>query len=247
MRILLVNPNTSTESTAALAALAREAAAPETVIVEATGAFGATLMLSQAEQTIGAHALLDAIACHGEDCDAVIVAAFGDYGVQAAAELFGVPAVSLMDAAFTTLRWLGQPFSIVVVDAVLAPALRAAAKLHGCEHLIRDIHGVGCPPDSPQFASTAADLVRGLDTEKADLGLLVGPPLLARQTELKAVSPLPLIDPVSCAVRAAELAARAFGTEGVRRTPDTDLSTGNAIGLSEPLMRALARRRKAGL
>jgi allantoin racemase len=43
MRIALVNPNTSAESTASFAAIARAAASPGTEIVPLTGAFGARL------------------------------------------------------------------------------------------------------------------------------------------------------------------------------------------------------------
>jgi allantoin racemase len=51
MRILLVNPNTSADSTAAFVSLARGAASPGTEIVGATGRFGAKLMRNPAETT----------------------------------------------------------------------------------------------------------------------------------------------------------------------------------------------------
>lgn len=246
MRILLVNPNTSAETTAALARLARAAAGPDTTIVEATGAFGARLMLSQAEQAIGAHAMLAAAAEHAEGCDAIVVGAFGDYGVAAAAELFDRPAISLADAAFTTLRWLGRPFEIVVLDARLAPALHATAKAHRVEDLLRGVTGVGHAPASAEFAPAAAALVRALDPAVTPCALLVGPPLLAMQESLRAVSRVPLLDPVACAVRLAEAAGRAAAHAGSPAAPLAGDAAGAATGLSAPLTRALALRRQAG-
>ena len=46
---------------------------------------GARLMLTAAEYEIGTHAALAAPAEHAPDCDAAIVAAFGDFGAAAGA------------------------------------------------------------------------------------------------------------------------------------------------------------------
>jgi allantoin racemase len=86
MKILLVNPNITIAVTDLMAVEARRVAAPATQIVAATAAFGTLYIENRAEAAIAGHAVLDALAEHSGDCDAAIVAAFGDPGLAGAKE-----------------------------------------------------------------------------------------------------------------------------------------------------------------
>src|SRR3712207_2527340 len=90
MRVLLINPNTSTEITDLLARHARAAAEPNVEILPVTGRFGAQYIVARAAAAIAAHAALDAFAEHGRGCDAVFLACFGDPGLYALKEVAGI-------------------------------------------------------------------------------------------------------------------------------------------------------------
>jgi Asp/Glu/hydantoin racemase len=82
MRLLLVNPNTSAGTTAAMLAIAREAAPPGVLIEAATAPFGEPLITDETALAIAAEAVEALVT--GErvaGLDGVIVAAFGDPGL----------------------------------------------------------------------------------------------------------------------------------------------------------------------
>ena len=205
MRLLLVNPNTSVESTEAFAGLARRAATPGTEIVAVTGGFGARLMRSSAETTIGAHAALAAIAEHVEGCDAVIVAAFGDYGVTPARDLFPVPVMGIADAAFTVLDLVGRRFAIVTVGRPMVEPIRRQVGEWGLGDRLTGVHVAEPVPDRGAYAEAASRVAAEcLASERPESLLLVGPPLAAIHDELSQRLPVPALEGVSCAVKLVE-------------------------------------------
>jgi allantoin racemase len=113
MRLLVINPNTTQAMTGKVAAAARLALGQETDIVAATGRFGASYISSRASFAIAGHAALDAYAEHGQGCDAVLLACFGDPGLEALREVAGVPVISLIDASCAEAATGGRRFSIV--------------------------------------------------------------------------------------------------------------------------------------
>lgn len=99
MRLLAVNPNTSAEVTEAFVKEVRRHA-PEGVSIEGvTGAFGARIVTTEAENIVAAHASLELAAAHWEGVDGVILAISFDSGLLALSELLPVPVVGLTEAA----------------------------------------------------------------------------------------------------------------------------------------------------
>jgi allantoin racemase len=241
MRILLVNPNTSAEATDAFLALARAAADPGVEIVGATGRFGAKLMRNPAETAIGVHAALEAIAENVEGCDAVIVAAFGDYGVSAGRALFGVPVIGIADAAFAALRLAGTRFAILTVNAAVAPLIAKAAADSGLGEQMTSIRFPAAAPGSAQYAAAAVEAAKALVAkDKPEAILAAGPPLARLVPALRETAGVPVIEGVSCAVALAEAMVK-LGFKARRAAGDAgDISVFS--GLSPKLTAALARR-----
>ncbi len=241
MRILLVNPNISAESTSAFVALARGAASPATEIVGATGRFGAKLMRSPAETAIGVHAALEAIAENVEGCDAVIVAAFGDYGVSAGRNLFDVPVIGIADAAFTALRLAGTRFAILTVNAAVAPLIAKAAAEAGLGERMTGIVYPAEPPGSARYAAAAAETATALVArDKPDAILAAGPPLAPLVPMLREAAGIPVVEGVSCAVAFAEAMVRLGFKPRAAAGEAGDIAAFS--GISPKLMAALARR-----
>jgi Asp/Glu/Hydantoin racemase len=84
MRLLMVNPNVTQAITDIMAAEARRSASPGTEITAVTARFGTLYVENRGEAAVAGHALLDTLAEHGSEGDAVIVATFGDPGVPGA-------------------------------------------------------------------------------------------------------------------------------------------------------------------
>ena len=113
MRLLMINPNTSADITALVVAAAGPVARPTTVILGATGSFGARYISTRAAAAIAAHAALDAYARHAAEADVVALACFGDPGLNGLKELAHQPVVGMADAACLEAAQGGRRFAIV--------------------------------------------------------------------------------------------------------------------------------------
>lgn len=131
MRLLLINPNTTETMTAKAAEACRAAFAraagttgSEPVeIIPATARFGARYIASEASYAIASHAALDCLAEHGTGCDAVLLACFGDPGLEALREVSPVPVISLIDASCTQAAADQRRFAIVTGGERWGPML----------------------------------------------------------------------------------------------------------------------------
>ncbi len=113
MRLLLINPNTTAAVTDLVARHAAAIVGPEVEIRAVTGRFGARYVASRAAAAVAGHAALDALAEHGEGCDAVLLACFGDPGLLALREMAPVPVVGMAEASCHLACLVGRRFSIV--------------------------------------------------------------------------------------------------------------------------------------
>jgi Asp/Glu/hydantoin racemase len=129
-RILAINPNTTSAVTALVESHLR-ATAPAIDWRMATGRFGARYITSEASSAVASHAAIDAWAEHGADCDAVLLACFGDPGLFALRELSPVPVVGLAEASMQAAAETARRFSIVTGGPRWAPMLERLAQALG--------------------------------------------------------------------------------------------------------------------
>lgn len=240
MRIAVVNPNTAEASTESFVALAQQSASPGTEIVGATGRFGVDLMRRPSELAIGVHAMLDAAAAIDPRPDAMIVAAFGDYGADAAADLFGCPVMTLADAAFAALRLSRGRYAMLLPGPGFADLMRPLPGRHGAADGLAGMREVAAAPGGPGYTEAAQAALEALIGEsEPGTVLLVGPPLAACATRLRAGSTVPLIEGVGCAVALCEALLRL----GIAGQPGaTGGKAPRSKGLSAPLAALLERR-----
>ena len=135
MKILLLNPNTTTEVTNLLHEAGARAASPGTELVAMTARRGVPYIATRAEAQIGGAIALEMLAEAGSSFDAAIIAAFGDPGLFGARELFAFPVVGLAEAAMLTACMVGQKFSIVTFATALAPWYAECVAMHGLDAL----------------------------------------------------------------------------------------------------------------
>jgi allantoin racemase len=210
MKLLLVNPNITDRITDLMLAEALRCASAGTQVVAVSAPFGTQYVENRAEAAIAAHAVLDAVATHAQDCDAVVVAAFGDPGVEAVRELFDMPVVGISEAAFHMAWLLGRRYSVVCLTPRLRTWYLECARDVGLDGRLASVRAL---PRLDADITTAKDAAgdalleqcrRAVEDDGAEVLIVGGGPLAGLAREIAHLLPVPVIDGVSCAVRLAE-------------------------------------------
>lgn len=242
MKLLLLNPNTTHDITLRLAHAAATAL-PGVEILPATGRFGPSYISSRIGFAVAQHAALAAFAEHGASCDAVLLACFGDPGLDALREVARAPVVSLIDAACAEAGSEGRRFSIVTGGERWGPMLEDALRLRGLDEKLASIctvapSGGDIAHDPESATSVLIDACRTcLADDGAEAVILGGAGLLGLAARLQPYFDAPIICSVEAGFRATA-ALRATTHETGQSLPDPVPT----IGLS-PELAALFEKR----
>jgi len=213
MRILVLNPNTSEGITERLMAAAQPAAAAGTELVALTASRGFPYIATRAEAQIGGAIALEMLAEHAKDCDAAIIAAFGDPGLFGARELFDFPVIGLAEASMLTACMLGKRFGIVTFARALGPWYEECVESHGLRGRlagIRMLDGTFASVSDVQDEKEKllVELAnRAVAEDGADVVILAGAPLAGLADKVKDRIPVPVVDQMVAAVKQAEALA----------------------------------------
>ena len=244
MKLLLINPNTSSGMTAGIASAAREVAAPGTVVVARQPGFGPASIEGHFEETVAAAGVATlAHAAQGEGFDATVIACFGDPGLDAARELTTAPVLGIAEAAFHAASFVATGFSVVTTMSRTCIMAEHLVVRYGFERRCRGIHGTDipvlaletCGEDTIAQIESAARLALQRDRSGAIVLGCGGMAALCRTLQQRLG--VPVIDGVSAAVKLAEaLAGFGLKTEklGNYASPLPKRWVGWAAGLSEP-------------
>lgn len=209
MRLLLVNPNTNVRTTALMTAIA-QGVAPAGVTVEgATATTGAPLILDPAMLAVAAKAVQALVS--GTDLApfaGVVVAAFGDPGLEALRESCPLPVTGIAEAAMAEAAAHGR-FAVVTTTPLLVDAIarRAATQGHagvfaGTWLTAGDAATLTANPSELLEALEVA-IGRALAEASVDAVIIGGGPLAAAAAALRPRLPVPIIEPVPAAIRLA--------------------------------------------
>lgn len=246
MRLLLINPNTSDDITALVAARARAIAGPEVEIRAVTGRFGARYVASRAAYAIAGHAALDALAAGHGGCDAVLLACFGDPGLLALKELSRLPVVGMAEASCHLACLLGTRFAIVTGGERWGPMLSEFVDALGLRSRLAGVRTV-----APTGADIAADPDRALallseqcrscaERDGADVVILGGAGLAGLAGRIAADVPVPVICSLEAGLRAT-LALAALRSAEPREGSLARPPAVPSLGLPDALAALLAR------
>jgi Asp/Glu/hydantoin racemase len=214
MKLLLINPNTSTDMTDRMVRTAANVLPPDAELVAITAKRGMPYIASRAEAVIAGTITLEMIAEHHHGADAIIIAAFGDPGLIAARELFEVPITAMAESAILTACMLGKRFSILTFSRTLVPWYEDAVALAGLEARCSSIR---VPDVSFQSVATVQDefenelislAARAVKEDGADVIILAGAPLTGLAERVADRIPVPVVDPLSASVSHAQTLAR---------------------------------------
>ena len=245
MRILLLNPNTSTSLTDLLYNAGHAAKAAGTDLVPLTAPRGVPYIASRAEAQIGGAIALEMLAeCH-RDHDAAIIAAFGDPGLLGARELFDIPVVGMAEAAMLAACMLGRRFSIVTFARALGPWYQECVDMHGMTarctsiRMLDSAFGAISEVQSEKEALLVDLASRAVTEDGADVVILAGAPLAGLAARVRDRIAVPVIDQMAAAVKMAEALVTLNprkATAGTFRRPPAKPT----IGLADALARRIS-------
>ena len=241
MRLLIINPNTTDAMTRKIEAIGRASLPSTTRITAVSGRFGPRYISSRATFAIAAHAALDAYAEHGRDADGVLLACFGDPGLDALRELSTVPVIGLVEAAAREAATRGRRFAIVTGGALWETMLREMLLVRGLSDSLVSIRTVA--PDGGMIArnpdAALQILVEACDAcvteDRAEAVILGGVGLVGLAERIASMRAYPVI----CSVMAGMRAVAACG-EGNRKgaAPHSPIRV-DSIGIAPKLAEIL--------
>lgn len=139
MKLLVINPNTTEAMTCTVVEQVRLLAGHGVELRGATATFGSDVIATPASFATGADAALAAWRSHQGWPDAVLLACFGDPGLDELRTQAAVPVAGMAEAAMCEATALGQPYAIVTAGAHWPAMLREVARQRGVDALLKDV------------------------------------------------------------------------------------------------------------
>ena len=133
MRLLIVNPNSTASMTEAIGASARAVAGPATDVVAVNPVGGPPSIESDDDERRCIPGLLDEVqkaAASGHGPDAVVIACFGDPGLEQVRAAVDVPVLGIAQAAMHAAALSAGNFSVVTSMSSTVPTAWSLAKTY---------------------------------------------------------------------------------------------------------------------
>jgi allantoin racemase len=207
--LLLINPNTTASMTASIAEAARAVAAPATRIDARQPSFGPASIEGHFDEAIAAAGVAEQMRLADPVPDAVVIACFGDPGLDAAREACAAPVLGIAEAAFHAASMLATGFSVVTTMTRTCTLAERLVQRYGFERACRGIHGTDIPvlaleSDAGAQAQIEAACRAALERDRS-AAIVLGCAGMARLTHaLQSRLGVPVIDGVAAAVKFAE-------------------------------------------
>src|SRR3954464_12971189 len=207
VKILIVNPNTTTSMTKTIADAARAVAAAGTEISDVTSSMGPVSIEGFYDEAFAVPGLIRAF-LDAPNADAGIIACFDDTGLDAARSAAPFPVVGICEAALVTAGQLAKriavittlPRSIVPLEELVRRyGFAERVSVRACDVAVLDLEKPGSGAEAKLDAEIARALERG--AEAIVLGCAGMADLAAKLSQKFGV---PVVDGVAAAVKQAE-------------------------------------------
>lgn len=205
--ILVINPNTSRETTAMMVDIAR-ACVPDGIIVTGATAVRSSPMIVTAEALAAAAGeVVEMGVRRAPQASGVIISAFGDPGLADLRQRISIPAVGICEASMIEAATGGRRFGVATVTPQLASAIEQRARDLGLHHLYTGIRLTSGDPialaaDPLRLEQALAEAVAlCFDQDRAEAVIIGGGPLGQAAIGLARSFNQPVIAPIPSAVR----------------------------------------------
>jgi len=202
MRILIINPNSDPDMTAAIQAAAEGFAHGEfEILTEATS--GAPRFIeSYQDKLASAPGMMELVRANEDACDAFVVACHSDPNLDALKEMTPRPVVGIGEASMKLATMLGHSFSVVTTHRHSIPAKLALARAY---HLQDQLVSVRAPERGEEGGRDEFELFRELarraiEEDLAEVIVLGCAGLAGLDARLGADLGVPVLDGIKCAL-----------------------------------------------
>ncbi|WP_219209277.1 aspartate/glutamate racemase family protein [Variovorax boronicumulans] len=210
--VLLINPNTSRETTAMMHGIARRALPSAYALESETAARGAPMITTVEELAISVEEVRVIGQRRAAEVAAIVVGAYGDPGLEALRRSVSIPVFGIGEASMREGAMGGRRFGIATTTPDLGPAIAAAVARLG---LADCFTGCRIPPGDP--LALAADpalqdayLVQAVELsirqDGAQAVVIGGGPLSESAERIRDRFAVPVISPIGAAMRMAAAA-----------------------------------------
>ena len=209
MKILVVNPNTTSSMTDKIAIAARAVARQDTEIIATNSQDGPASIQGFLDVATCIPGLLAEVARH-PDVDAIVIACFDDTGVDAVRTLVKVPVLGISEAGYHAASMIANKFSVITTLSRSVPGLENNLMRYGLAQKCASVRATdipvlkleeGDPATLFKIRSEIRDSIAQDNTEAIVLGCAGMAALMA---ELSEEFGLPVIDGVAAGVTFAE-------------------------------------------
>ncbi|CAE6789193.1 MULTISPECIES: aspartate/glutamate racemase family protein [Paraburkholderia] len=204
---LLLNPNTSVETTVMMVGIAQSYVPEGVVVIGATVESGVPMITTEAELEAAAQEVVVCWRRQREQPSGVIVGAFGDPGLDQLRAMTEVPCVGLCEAAMLEASAEGRRFGVATVTpGLIEPIDRRAVTLQ----LGKLYTGIRLTPGNPrELANRPRQLIEllavaveeSIELDGAEAVIIGGGPLGQAALALTGRFSVPIIAPVPAATR----------------------------------------------
>ena len=211
MKLLLVNPNTTSSMTDKAGEAARMVAASGTEIIAVNPEYGPISIEGYYDEVFSIPGLLEEVR-KGEasGCQGTVIACFDDTGLDAARCIASGPVVGICEAAMHIASLLANSFSIVTTLRRSIPALEELTVKYGMSRKCHRIRAAEVPvlelenPDSEATKLIRVEIQKALDDDRSEAIVLGCAGMVDLAAELSKEFGVPVIDGVSAAVKLVE-------------------------------------------
>lgn len=217
MKILIVNPNSSEAVSEVIMRSARKKAKPTTELFLLTNPSGTKYIDCAFGDYMSTHSHLKACLDKVKELkpDAVVLAGFGNVGVNALKEVLDIPVVSISEASMAVACLLGHKFSTITMLKQFIPYQEDLVRFYGFESKCASVRAINTSGDraaSEREATLAAlkeEVFRIAKEDHAEVIILAGAGLCGYEDELSKSVGLPVLDPVGVGIKVAEMMVEA--------------------------------------
>lgn len=208
--VLLINPNTSPETTAMMHRILRDELPAAIEVASATASRGAPMITTEAELAIAVDQVVAIGRARAREASAIVIGAFGNPGLEALRAAVDVPVIGIGEASMRQAATGGRHFGVATTTPGLDASIARAAVQLGLSPLFT---GTRISPGDPlELAGNPrlqderlADAVAACVADGAQAVVIGGGPLAEAATRLGARFDVPVISPVAAAAREVEL------------------------------------------
>jgi Asp/Glu/hydantoin racemase len=204
-RILLINPNSSSATTAMMVSIASACCAGRAKVIGATATRAPAMIVDAEALAASAAEVVEIARGHLGVCDGIIVAAFGDPGADEIGRLGSMPVIGIGAASMREAGEGGRRFGVATVTPALlagigdlADRLKLSPQFTGTRLTRGDPAALAADP--ARLAAALAEATHACISDGAEAVIIGGGPLAQAADQLQPQFAVPIIKPIAAAV-----------------------------------------------